>query len=86
VGSGLEINRCLYGKCLLNSGYSRRSRNYSKWIVEHKKEYESVLNALSSASRVMAIVGDFVYLPYSFITMNPYVRRQNKNGIYRETG
>jgi hypothetical protein len=34
----------------------------------------------------MAIVGDFVYLPYSFITMNPYVPFSTREGLFFKKG
>ena len=82
VDSGWIGNPCHYGvqNCLI--GYSRRSCKYSQWIKGQKETYADVLDKLSPESKVMAIVGEFIYLPYSHITMNSAVPFKKHGGFF----
>jgi len=80
VGGSLFRESCPYGKRSTHAGYSRRASKFYDWIKEQEAQYSNVLNALSSVSKVMSLVGEYVYLPYSFITMNesvPFTQREN---------
>ena len=75
-------NPCPYGTHSNYAGYSRRSLKHYKWIKEQTEKYISVLDKLSLASNVMAVVGEFIYLPYAHITINKTVPFKNRNNFF----
>lgn len=72
---------CPYGGFYKETGFTRRAGKYHSWISERKKKYEQYLNSLESPGNAMSIVGEFVYLPYSYITMNNSVPFKLHDGI-----
>jgi hypothetical protein len=64
----LGWHKCPYGKYSEYEGYSRKAKHFISWIKEQKELYANV-GTLSSTSDVMAFVGDYVFLPYSHMTM-----------------
>lgn len=78
----LGWNRCPYGSYNKEVGMTRKSSKYYSWISEREKRYADVLDKLRSASDVMAIVGDFIYLPYAHMTMNENIPFQEKSGFF----
>ena len=67
---GIGYHRCPYGKYNQETGFTKRAKSYSKWIREKKEKYKDVPKGLGSHSKVMAVVGDYLFLPYSFMTLN----------------
>ncbi len=68
---GFFYDRCPYSNFEKLTGPTPAAKSYNKFINENKEKYKDVLNALTStASKVMAKVGDYVYLPYSHLNMN----------------
>ena len=77
----LGWQRCPYGKFRTQTGYTPRARAYGTWIYDRKKEYENV-GRLSGHTDMMAIVGDYVFLPYAHMTMNENVPFIAKGGAF----
>lgn len=59
---------CPYGKKHKATGYTRRARGYRKWIEDHTAAYKDVPR-LSAAPHRMAFVGDYIFLPYAYMSM-----------------
>lgn len=65
--------RCAYGVVSHESGFTTRAMKSREWVDKRREKYEPWLNKLTSASSVIADVGDYVYLPYSHMNMNKQV-------------
>lgn len=63
------LNRCEYGRVHTEEGLTSRAKNYNKWIREKKELYGDV-GQLNSTIKKIAVVGDWIYLPYVHINMN----------------
>jgi hypothetical protein len=77
---------CKYGKFTKEEGYTNKARACSKWVDERKKRSEGV-NRLKGASDVMAIVGDYIFLPYAHMTLSdaPFLQKNlylNKDNCF----
>lgn len=71
-------NGCPYGKIGRRRGYSKRARKYRSWISEMETKYADSLRKLKSCSNKIALVGDYVYLPYAHMTLNdgiPFLKK-----------
>lgn len=56
--------KCVYGKTIVTTGPTKRSRSYYDFIIKSKNKVEGI-KQLSSATTKMGVVGDYVYLPYA---------------------
>lgn len=74
--------RCPYGKCHSETGFTRRARKYRIWIQERKERFADVLDKLKSHSGVMAVVGDYIFLPYDRIARNEAIPFLAKDGLF----
>lgn len=63
-------NRCPYGKLYVLSGFTKRARKYHSWIENYKEQYKDVLRKLSAPNDKIAVVGDYICLPYAQMAMN----------------
>lgn len=74
---------CPYGKMTVESGHTRRSKNFIKWMETKKKLYKDHLDILNeSPSRIMKI-GEYYHFPYQFMDMNndlPYLSKSTFMG------
>lgn len=61
--------RCPYGKVNRETGPTKRARSFYPWLQERRKKYDGIPR-LDTPPKMLAVVGDYVYLPYSHITMN----------------
>lgn len=59
---------CPYGKYLKNTGFSSKSLKYNTWIKSQLEKYEDIA-CLKIPVGAVSMVGDYVYLPYSFMNM-----------------
>ena len=64
----LGWERCHYGRYRVEYGLTKRAKGFYKWIEDKKKEFEGI-GYLDSHNEVMAIIGDYVFLPYSHMNM-----------------
>lgn len=76
----LGSHRCPYGKYNKYSGFTRKASKYSQWIREQEEKYEGI-GCLKSHSHVMGFVGDYVFLPYRWMTMCEEVPFLKKEGF-----
>jgi hypothetical protein len=79
----LRWDKCPYGKKNYEFGYTKRAKKYREWINEKKENYKDI-GSLSNYSKMMAVVGDFVFLPYSFMNMCEKVPFEHKGGFMLE--
>ena len=56
---------CEYGKRTRESGFTPRAKGFYSWIAKKEKAYEGISNELSKPPKQVAIIGDYVWLPYS---------------------
>lgn len=66
----LSIQRCPYGKLKTETGFTKRARAYYTWVTEREEKYKGKINKLKWNKSIMTEIGDYVFLPYSHITMN----------------
>lgn len=57
--------KCPYGKRTRQSSPSQRAKGFSDWVANAKKG--CVDNPITEATKKMAIVGDYIFLPYPHI-------------------
>jgi hypothetical protein len=63
---------CIYGHKIRNEGPSKRSKNCRAWIKEIRemlKKHASLIDNSYPPDK-MAVIGDHIYVPYSFLDMN----------------
>lgn len=60
-------SRCPYGQYSIYTGFTRRARGYYDWYRKQEKRYEGV--KFLNRPKMMAVVGDYIFLPYSFMDM-----------------
>lgn len=60
--------RCPYGKARTEMGYTKRAKNFSSWIEEKKEQHKDV-PSLSIPPSKIAIIGEYIYLPYAHMSM-----------------
>jgi hypothetical protein len=73
-------NRCPYGNRSTEIGPTMRSKKCYGWVSERKGIYSEYFGKLKDAGYVIAKIGDYIYLPYSHITMNksvPFLEHSN---------
>lgn len=64
----LGWTRCPYGKVRTETGPTKRAKSFYKWIEERKDAHPGV-GKLAYPTKKMDFVGEYVYLPYSHMTM-----------------
>lgn len=62
--------KCPYGRKTKEVGYSRRAQGFGSWISTFKKNHKEVINKSLSMPKKMVYVGDYVYLPISFLDLH----------------
>lgn len=81
---GFGWQACPYGKFNQKEGFTKKARAYFKWIKEKKDLAGDTLDKLSSHKNVMAIVGEYIFLPYAHITMNDKIPFLAKGGLFNK--
>jgi len=81
---GMFQDKCVYGKKVSIDGFTRKASKYNSWINDNKEQYKDVFNKLKSATKKMAIVGDYIYLPYSHLNMNKKLPFNNFGGFMND--
>jgi len=64
------FGRCVYGRRQAFQGPTKRAQACITWVAEKKDKYKDVLWKMTTAPRKLAIIGEYVYLPYSHMDMN----------------
>lgn len=70
----LEIFKhfCPYGEYEVIEGFTPRAKNYVKFLNDAKEKYSEHVNQLTCISKAgFENVGDYVYVPYSFVHLIP---------------
>jgi hypothetical protein len=63
---------CPYGDYEVIEGFTPRAKNYVKFLNDAKEKYSEYVNQLTCISKVgFENVGDYVYVPYSFVHLIP---------------
>jgi len=75
--------KCPYGFVSQEIGFTKRARKYHFWIKERKDKYHDVLNSLKNHSDKIAFVGDYVFLPYAYMTNNESIPFLAHGGAFR---
>jgi len=60
---------CPHGTPHKEVGWTRRARKYHKWIADQELHLKDVPR-LGHPTKVLAVVGDYIYLPYEHMTFN----------------
>jgi hypothetical protein len=68
----LSYVRCPYGSANTVFGYTRKASAYSSWIRTQEDANQGI-GKLRHPTDKMAIVGEYVYLPYAHMTMNEQI-------------
>lgn len=63
-----SFDSCKYGKTSIEKGYTTRAKGFSDWIIKQKTTYKAHLNKLKPAKSKLAFIGDFVWLPYLYLS------------------
>lgn len=80
VGNFFKMN-CVYGKTQVSTGFTKRALKFRSWIEDKKEKYNNFLYKLNSAKNKLAIVGDYVYLPYAHMDMNKSLEFTSHSGF-----
>lgn len=67
------FGRCVYGKRQAFQGPTKRANACSSWVSEKMEQYKDVLWKMTTAPSKLAIIGEYVYLPYAHMDMNEAV-------------
>ena len=62
--------KCPYGQARREYGFTKKARAYYSWISERKDKYKDTLRQISSPDKKMSLIGDYIWLPYSYMDMN----------------
>lgn len=75
-------HECPYGTYHKNTGYTTRAKNYYNWLNKKEKEYKDI-GYLEGHTDMMTEIGDYIFLPYTHITMNEYIPFLAHGGFMR---
>lgn len=67
------FGRCVYGNRQSFQGPTKRAQACSDWVSDKKDQYKDVLWKMSTAPSKLAVIGEYVYLPYAHMDMNESV-------------
>lgn len=70
----LGWDRCQYGRVRVETGPTKHAQKFSKWIQERQKKYADV-PILDYPPKKLAIIGDYVYLPYNHMNLDHGTRK-----------
>lgn len=71
---------CPYGKQYTKEGFTSRARNFYEWIRTEKQKNQNV-GTLESPPCKFSVVGDYIYIPYSFVNMNKNVPFESRSAF-----
>ena len=69
INGGLFGGHCPYGRKTRQAGFTRKARKYHGWMNEKRKQYEGI-PYLNTPTKKIAVIGEYIYLPYPFLDMN----------------
>lgn len=74
-------HRCEYGSKNKETGFTKRARNYYKWVSQ-RKEANKDTGSLKYFSTKIAQVGEFIFLPYPHMDLNQAIPFKNHSGFF----
>lgn len=66
----MNARSCPYGKRTFEYGPTKRASKLYKWVSEREEKYKDYLWKLTQYKRKLAVIGEYVFLPYSHMNMN----------------
>ena len=79
INRNIISSNCPYGRNFKDEGPTRKARSFYKWVSEKQKIIEGV-PMLTNPVNKLRFIGDYVYLPYSFMDNNkeiPFLRHSH---------
>ena len=64
----LSWQKCPYGKYIREEGFTNKASKFRDWINKKRQQYEGV-PSLKEHNDFMAVVGEYILLPYAFMDM-----------------
>lgn len=74
--------RCPYGSVNTEYGFNKKSKQCHPWIEQMKKEYGQYNRIKGSPPDKLAVVGEFVYIPYAHMTMNTALPIEQHSSLF----
>jgi hypothetical protein len=68
---------CPYGNITYEEGYTRRAKKYYTWIKDKQDSVKEIKDHLSDYDKI-GIVGDYIYFPYPFWSMDTSIDISNR--------
>lgn len=73
INYGILGPKCPHGYLSQETGYSRRAKNFRSWINDRTEKWKDYKRIKGYATKKLACVGDWIYLPYAHMDMNESV-------------
>ena len=80
--ASFSYQRCPYGEINFDEGPAKRSPKSLTWTKAQESKYNQYRNKLKSHSHYMAIIGEYIFLPYPFIANCENVPFLSKGGAF----
>lgn len=78
----LSWQKCPYGLYFREVGFTKRASKFRQWMREKKEEYRDV-PYLQAHTEMIAVVGDYILLPYAHMDMCEDVPFLSHGGAFR---
>lgn len=75
-------SHCPYGYFSKLNGPTKKAKSFRSWQEEQRQKYQGA-GRVNHATKKLAIVGDFVYIPYSHVNMNETLPFDRHGGFMR---
>lgn len=79
----LSWSKCPYGLFRKETGYTKRANAYYSWVTKREEEYKDVRGKLKGHTDMLAVIGDYVFLPYPHMDMNESIPFLAQGGAFR---
>lgn len=73
---------CPYGRPSYEGGPTKRAKKYRTWISDRKERHKDQFRKLGSYKDMIAVVGDYIFLPYAHMNMNKNVPFLAHGGVF----
>ncbi len=74
----INWTKCPYGRTTVETGPTKRAQSFYVWVRDQKQKYQDV-GIVKYPAKKMAFIGEYIYLPYSFMCMNeavPFLQKE----------
>jgi hypothetical protein len=82
LGGILDHQSCPYGRLFRTHGYTRAAKNFYNWINNQREQYKDIPHTINVYKETLTEIGDFIFLPYSFMNMNEYIPFKIHGGLF----